>query len=484
MIIRLPYGSGYQTLEIDDMYDVETLRSGADGGGGVGGARVGGGAGSSFVEDEDDIVLAAMAAPIGAPRLAELARSALNAVIICSDHTRPVPSRRIIPHMLDELRQYNPGIHITLLIATGMHRAPSRAELELKFGPKIIESEHIVIHDSKDLHSMRRIGRLPSGADLIINSTAADADLLVAEGFIEPHFFAGYSGGRKSVLPGICAYETVLGNHCAAFIADPAARTGELDGNPIHRDMVAAQQMAGLAFIVNVIIDANRHVLRAYAGEPVKAHARGCGDLDVMCRVAPGRAADIVITTNGGAPLDQNIYQAVKCMTAAEAAAAPGAVIIALSECADGVGGDSFFSMMRNCKSPAELLDAIGNVPMQETAEDQWEAQILARIMAKHRVILVCAEGAREAARQMKLLTAGDVNEALALALRMLPADASRSGGGGEGSVGAVGGISGGVGGGSSSGSGNGIGGERIGKNPYIIIIPDGVSVIVSPAEK
>ena len=415
--IELPYGAGFQTLEIEDSFCVEILKSDT---GALAGHQSSSLTGSKETyPDEDSIVRAAMASPIGSPRLAELARGARNAVVICSDHTRPVPSRRIIPHMLGELRGGNPDIKITLLVATGMHRAPSRAELEQKFGKQILESESIEIHDSKNIGSMRRIGRLPSGAELVVNHSAADADLLVAEGFIEPHFFAGYSGGRKSVLPGICAYETILSNHCSAFIADPAARTGVLKNNPVHRDMLAAQRLAGLAYIVNVIIDGEKRIAGAFAGEPEAAHASGCKTLAGLCAVRPRRKADIVVTTNGGAPLDLNIYQAVKCMTAAEAAAAPGAVIIALSECGDGAGGDGFVKLMSECESPAALLEAIERVPMAKTPEDQWQAQILARILIKHEVILVCAPDARETARRMKLRTAGNANEAFAQALKI-----------------------------------------------------------------
>ena len=462
MKIRLPYGDGFQTLDTGGRHNVEVLEAYMNAGGGEWedaeirdtiinyedrDVIVNYEDRDTIINYEDRIVLRAMACPIGSPRLAELARPARSAVVICSDHTRPVPSRKIVPHILAELREGNPGADITLLIATGTHRAPSRAELTQKFGPHIVRDERVEIHDSKDSCRLRRIGRLPSGADLVINRTAADADLLVAEGFIEPHFFAGFSGGRKSVLPGICAYETVLGNHCAAFIADPASRAGVLKGNPIHRDMVAAQRLAKLAYIVNVTIDDKKRVAGAYAGDPDAAHTEGCRALAERCRVAPSRPADIVVTTNGGAPLDQNIYQSVKCMTAAEAAAAPGAVIIALSECADGAGGESFGRMMSGCESPAALLAATERVPMGKTAEDQWQAQILARILSKHTVILVCCAGAREAARSMKLLTAASADEAFELALELYDRRAEAS--------------------------------YTPAKGPAITVIPDGVSVIV-----
>ena len=175
-----------------------------------------------------------------------------------------------------------------------------------------MDRERIVIHDSRDAASNVKIGVLPSGADCVIDRLAVETDLLVAEGFIEPHFFAGFSGGRKSVLPGVCDQVTVLGNHCSKFIASPFARTGVLDGNPLHGDMLAAAQMAKLAYIVNVVIDEDKRVPAAFAGDPVKAHRRGCDLLLGYCQVKPRQRGDIVISSNGGYPLDQNIYQTVR----------------------------------------------------------------------------------------------------------------------------------------------------------------------------
>ena len=185
-----------------------------------------------------ELVEEAMASPMGTPGLAALAAGKKRCTIIISDHTRPVPSRDILPPMLAQLRQGNPEIRVTLLVATGFHRLTTTAELEAKLGKEIAGSEKIVVHDAFDPESNVQIGVLPSGAPLVIDRTAVDTDLLIAEGFIEPHFFAGFSGGRKSILPGVCDKTTVLGNHCGAFIASPYARTGILEGNPLHRDMV------------------------------------------------------------------------------------------------------------------------------------------------------------------------------------------------------------------------------------------------------
>ena len=372
---------------------------------------------------EDEIVAAALRQPIDSPPLGKMALRKKNAVIIISDHTRPVPSRHILPLMLAELRRASPELDITLLVATGFHRGTTRAELGHKLGPDILRQEKIVVHDCQDQKSLCSLGRLPSGAELLINRLAAQTDLLLAEGFIEPHFFAGFSGGRKSVLPGICARETVLGNHCGEFIASPFARAGILDGNPLHRDMLAASQMARLAFLVNVIIDEEKKVVAAFAGHPELAHRAGCVYLQQFCRVQAA-PAEIVITSNGGAPLDQNIYQAVKGLCTAEASAVPGGVLIICAECADGIGGDSFYRALRDCDSAAKLYDCCSRTPMSETEPDQWEAQILARIIAGHPVIFVTRPELEPIITDMKMTYAADLNGALALARKLRGANA------------------------------------------------------------
>ena len=190
-----------------------------------------------------ELVKEALEHPVGTPKLSEMAKGKKNIVLIASDHTRPVPSKAIVPAMLEEIRKGNPDADITILIATGCHRETSKEELVNKFGEEIVANEKIVVHDC-DNSPLVNIGTLPSGGECIINQLAYDADLLVAEGFIEPHFFAGFSGARKSVLPGIASRVTVMANHCSEFIADPKARTGILEGNPIHKDMVWAARQA------------------------------------------------------------------------------------------------------------------------------------------------------------------------------------------------------------------------------------------------
>ena len=407
MEIKIPYGKTFQTLNIEEGFElleskIQELEAGADGGA---------------------IVRAAMDSPIGSPKLRELAAGKKNAVLIISDHTRPVPSKDIVPFMLEELRAGNPDIEITMLVATGCHRGTTPEELVHKLGEDIVSREHIVVHDC-DSSPLTDLGPLPSGARLVVNSLVAQAELVVSEGFIEPHFFAGYSGGRKSILPGVCSRVTVLGNHCADFIDDPKARMGVIDGNPINRDMERAARMAKLAYIVNVVVNEAHEVVAAFAGDPIEAHHAGCAYLARYCEVEQKQKADIVITSNGGAPLDQNAYQAVKGLTTAADAAADGAALIICAECADGIGGDSFYKALSECANPVELLEDIRRVPMDETVPDQWQYQILARILEKHHVYFVARKDMEEAVNAMKMEYAPSLEEAYARARALKGASA------------------------------------------------------------
>lgn len=336
---------------------------------------------------EQEIVERALDNPIGSKSLEELVQGKRCMVIISSDHTRPVPSRVTMPIILRRIREANPDIKITILIATGFHRPTTRQELIDRYGEEIVERENIVVHRSRD-DEMADLGTLPSGGKLLLNKVAIDTDLLIAEGFIEAHFFAGFSGGRKAVLPGIASATTVMANHCSEFIASPYARTGLLEDNPIHRDMLYAAAQAKLAFILNVVIDAKKEVIAAFAGDSQKAHVKGCEFVLNISQVKKN-PTDIVITTNGGYPLDQNIYQSVKGMTAAEANCRAGGVIIMVAGLSDGHGGESFCKMVTEAKSPQKLLEEISHIPRNETKPDQWEAQILCRILSKYKVIMV-----------------------------------------------------------------------------------------------
>lgn len=403
MHFSLPYGNQHLDLDLPDSRVNGVLQSGLHS--------------YRAPKDPAGLVEDALAHPIGSPPLCELARGRDRVVLIASDHTRPVPSRVLIPPMLREIRRGNPAAQITLLIATGCHRGTTRAELIQKFGPQIVETETIVIHDC-DRSPMADLGVLPSGGRCVLNRLVAQADLVVAEGFIEPHFFAGFSGGRKSVLPGVAARATVLANHCSEFIADPHARAGVLQGNPIHRDMLWAARAAKLAFILNVVVNDRRDVLCAVAGDCEAAHQAGCDFLSSLCRVQ-AKPASIVISTNGGYPLDQNIYQAVKGMTAAEAAVRPGGVIIMLARSNDGHGGEDFCRQLAAEADLARTQALFLSRGRDQTAPDQWQTQILIRVLLKARVVYL-SDADDQLVRSLHMIPAHSLPQALDIAQRLV----------------------------------------------------------------
>lgn len=372
----------------------------------------------SAQKSEVELVKEALENPVESKPLWQLAQGKQKIVIIASDHTRPVPSKVIMPYMLEEIRKGNPNAEVTILIATGCHRGTTKDELVDKFGQEIVKNENIYIHDCDDEDMLVNIGTLPSGAPCLINKIACEADLLVAEGFIEPHLFAGFSGGRKSVLPGVSARTTVMANHCSEFIAHDNARTGILEGNPVHIDMLWAAKQAGLKFIVNVVLSGEKKVIYAVAGDTEKAHKKGTDFLSTLCRVEK-KPADIVVTTNGGYPLDQNVYQAVKGMTAAEATVKEGGVVIMLSASDDGTGGDHFYHQLTDEPDIEKNMQLFLSRGRNETGADQWQAQILLRIRLKANVIYV-SHMEDKLVEELHMIPAHSLNEALEKAKQML----------------------------------------------------------------
>jgi nickel-dependent lactate racemase len=404
MNIQLPYGKEKMEISIPD-------------------ARYNGSLISKMTEyvpekSQEELVRDALAHPIGTPKLSEMAIGKKNVVIIASDHTRPVPSKIIMPQMLAEIRRGNPDADITILISTGLHRETTKEELVHKFGEDIVKAEKIVVHDCADESNLVDLGKLPSGGELIINKLAYEADLLVAEGFIEPHFFAGFSGGRKSILPGIASRTTVCYNHNAEFIDSPYARTGVIEGNPIHEDMLYAARAAHLAFICNVVVSASHEVLFAVAGDCDRAHVAGRNFLLQYCQVDK-IPADIVISTNGGYPLDQNIYQAVKGMTAAEATVNEGGVIIMVAKSSDGHGAPVFYETFKNEADNQKLMDQFRATPKEKTIPDQWQSQIFVRLLQRADVIYI-SDAEDEMVRNLHMIPAHSMDEAIAKADEIL----------------------------------------------------------------
>src|SRR5271163_2101727 len=409
MKFTLPYDKKTIDVEIDNCNLVGVLESKVEG--------------YKPVSSQEELIESSLDSPIGSPKLEELAKGKKNIVIISSDHTRPVPSKIITPILLRRIRAAQPDANIKILVATGFHRPSTHQELIDKYGQEIVDREQIVMHVSTDDAAMVKIGTLPSGGECIVNRVAAEADLLLAQGFIEPHLFAGFSGGRKSVLPGISSYHTILADHCSEFINSPNARPGILEGNPIHKDMLYAAHTAGLKFIINVVLNGDKEVIASFAGGLEEAHNKGTEFLSSLARVNK-IDCDITVVTNGGYPLDQNIYQAVKGMTSAEATNKEGGVIIMVAGLSDGTGGKGFYNNLAQSKSPRDFLDHVAKVDRAHTVPDQWESQILARILDRHHVIVVSDLVKPELVANMHMELARTFDEALQRAYGRVGRDA------------------------------------------------------------
>ena len=371
---------------------------------------------------EAELVRQALENPIGTPRLKELAKGKKKVTLVTSDHTRAVPSKLTLPILLAEIREGNPDADITILIATGLHRATTEAEQRRMFGDNIVDNEKIAVNDAFKDEDFAYVRTLPSGAELWVNKLALECDLLITEGFIEPHFFAGFSGGRKSILPGICNAATVNENHSYKAISSPYSTTGVLEHNPIHEDMVCAARAVNTQFILNVALNGEKKVIAAFAGDLEQAHATGVQFVRELAQ-CPSITGDIVITSNGGYPLDQNLYQSPKAVATAEACCVEGGVIIMCASCFDGMGGTHFEKLI--VKGSVDEIDAfLSKIPPKETIAEQWCAQIYSRILKKYRIILVTTYLDHELVRKANMIPASSPDEALAMAYEMMGKDA------------------------------------------------------------
>ena len=371
---------------------------------------------------EKELVEEALRNPIGTPRLRELAQGKKKVVLVTSDHTRAVPSKLTLPILLREIREGNPNADITILIATGLHRPTTEEEQRRMFGDEIVDNEKIAINKAFQDEDFDFVCPLPSGAELWVNKLALDCDLLITEGFIEPHFFAGFSGGRKSILPGICNAATVNENHSYKAISSPYSTTGVLEHNPIHEDMIYAARRVNVQFILNVALNGEKKVVAAFAGDLEQAHAEGVKFVRELAQ-CPSITGDIVITSNGGYPLDQNLYQSPKAVATAEACCRDGGVIIMCASCFDGMGGTNFEKLI--VRGTVDEIDAyLSKIPPKETIAEQWCAQIYSRILKKHKVILVTTYLDHDLVRKANLIPASSPDEALEMAYGMMGKDA------------------------------------------------------------
>lgn len=323
---------------------------------------------------------AALRQPIAAPPLREVVRSGQRVGVVFSDITRATPHELILPAVLDELAHV-PREKITLFNALGTHRPNTDTELRGMIGG-LLDEYRLVQNNAFDPTTQVRLGVTSRGHEIWLNREIAACDVKILTGFIEPHFFAGFSGGGKALMPGMAGLRTVLGNHDAGMIAAPNATWGVTHGNPIWEEVMEAARIAGGAFLVNVTLNRDKAITGIFAGDLHAAHAAGCAFAKQMAMVGTPQPFDIVITTNSGYPLDLNLYQAVKGMSAASQVVKPGGAIIIAAECWDGIPDHGLYGqLLAEASSPRELLDMI--IAPGFLKQDQWQAQIQAQIQLK-----------------------------------------------------------------------------------------------------
>ncbi|MFZ0216555.1 MAG: nickel-dependent lactate racemase [Candidatus Dormiibacterota bacterium] len=364
------------------------------------------------VAGEANAIRSALRAPIGSAALTALVpRGATVGISIC-DGTRPFPGRRALPPLLDELDRAGAG-PITIFVATGTHRRTTGAEIEAMLGADLLARARVVQHDAFDADRHWTLGTVPgSNVPARVDGEFLDQAVRITTGFIEPHFFAGFSGGPKMVAPGLAQLETVLELHSAARIGDPRATWGVVEGNPVHEPIRAIASRAGITLNLDVTLNRDREITGVYAGDLLRSHTAGCAAArrDAMAAVAGPQ--DLVVTTNSGYPLDQNLYQTVKGMSAAAQIVRPGGVILVASECSDGLPEHGrYAALLHEGRGPEPFLEALAGAPTPQ--HDQWQVQIQARIQRRARVLLHCRGLTADQVRGAWLEPVDDVQSAL-----------------------------------------------------------------------
>lgn len=327
----------------------------------------------------------AAAHPVGARPLRELAKPGDRIVIVTADGTRPVPNKILIPLILDQLGV--PDSQVSVLLGTGTHRPNSPAEIRAMFGEEIAGRVAIINHDGFDAAANEHVGHVSDGSAVAFDRAYTQADVRIVVGFIEPHFFAGFSGGPKGVMPAIASVDTIYRFHRFEMIADPGSTYAQIDGNPTQRFIREAVALRPPEFLVNVTLNTAKEITAFFLGHYLQAHEAGCAHVKSHAMVPVERPYPVVITSNTGFPLDQNLYQSVKALSVAARIVEPGGAIVLVSECSDGVPDHgNFGSMISRGLSPGELLAWLRSQP--ETLLDQWQAQTLAATCAKARVLI------------------------------------------------------------------------------------------------
>ncbi|MCC6444753.1 MAG: nickel-dependent lactate racemase [Armatimonadetes bacterium] len=338
------------------------------------------------LSDPQAAVAAALGSPEGTAPLADLAKGRRDACIVIYDITRPVPYRALLPPLLEELEEAGlPREAVTFLVATGLHRPCTPDELEEMLGPEVCAAYRIVNHMGRQRDTHRYLGETSTGIPVYIDETYCRADLKIATGLIEPHFMAGYSGGRKAIVPGIAAAETILIHHGPHQIEPESSSAGRVSDNRFHHQCLEATRMAAPDFLLNVTMDESRRPTGVFAGDWEKAWASGVAFLERGAKIEVAEPFDIAVTTSAGYPLDATFYQAIKGMMAPLPVLKPGGTILLASACSEGIGGREFTDTLLGAGDLEALVARFWEPGF--VILDQWNIQELAKIRRKAEVL-------------------------------------------------------------------------------------------------
>jgi len=370
-VLRLAYGKAGIEIRLPKKANAQVLRSRPAPG----------------LSNPHEVIRKSLERPIGSAPLGELARGRSSACVVISDITRPVPNAILLPPILAALK--SAGIArkaITILIATGIHRPNLGNELVELVGPQIAADYHVVNHLSREESELRFVGRTRAGIPIHANRHYLDADLKILTGFIEPHLWAGYSGGRKAILPGISGLETMKYMHGFEMIAHPGTHYGNLEGNPFHEAGLEVAERVGVDFIVNVTLNESRQITGIFAGHYDKAHREGCRFCEKWVVVEVAEPVDLAVTCGGGYPLDKTLYQTVKGMSGANPIVRRGGTILVASRCEEQAGSPEFTRVLERAQSVENFFTMIRQPGFFEV--DQWIAQEMYQILREKRIAL------------------------------------------------------------------------------------------------
>jgi lactate racemase len=371
------------------------------------------------LSDPQAALASALDRPIGCGALENLARGKRTAAISVCDITRPAPNSVTLPPLLARLHRAGiPVEGVTILIATGLHRPATKEEIDIILSPEIAANYRVLNHDAHRLDQHRYLGATRSGTPAWIDERFLAADLHITLGFIEQHLMLGFSGGRKLIVPGVAAQETIKVIHSPRFMREPMATEGSIAANPLHHELLEIAAMARHDFILDVTLTQERQISGVFAGDPVKAHAAGVEFLEASSLARLPEPADVVITSSAGYPLDLTFYQIIKGITAAQHVIKPGGTILLVAECAEGVGSPPFARMLAAFTGNRSYLDAIRDAPVEN---DQWSLEKLALCGLKYRLLFYTPGVTRNQLGALGAQWYADLHAAVAAALNTLP---------------------------------------------------------------